>query len=306
VTDLHQKIVDEILGEIHTEMRLSEVHDAATAIEGLFSAALGIAAGAADVGAIVPPHCTGSRLVFDPGTLHVNKDGSGYIAVSEDDFVLEDDREEGPDGPQGSVHWIVSLAASEMAALRNFLNGQTTAPVARVINDNQPGRTAIVEILCEPPTLGVGTPLFAALSQPAPAAGAADVGALREGLKPFAQRADRYDDRDSISIGDSCELWQLERNPSLRVDITVGDLRRARAALSQPPAPAEGWRPSPAGRPEPEISHVDLCHLSRVFCDATGPTSAQDVRINAWIGWHVATAAVRLAKSLPAAPEARS
>ncbi len=34
-------------------------------------------------------------------------------------------------------------------------------PVAKIINDNQAGRTAIVEILCEPPTLCVGTVLFA-------------------------------------------------------------------------------------------------------------------------------------------------
>ncbi|NEI60970.1 hypothetical protein GR243_03525 [Rhizobium leguminosarum] len=73
--------------------------------------------------AIVPPLCSGSALGFDPGTLYVNKDGSGYIAVNEDDFVLEDDRCEGPNGPEGSVHWIVRLDASEITALRDFLNG---------------------------------------------------------------------------------------------------------------------------------------------------------------------------------------
>ena len=35
-------------------------------------------------------------------------------------------------------------------------------PVAQVVNDNQPGKTAIIEILADPPTLGVGTKLFAA------------------------------------------------------------------------------------------------------------------------------------------------
>lgn len=34
-------------------------------------------------------------------------------------------------------------------------------PVAIVINDNQPGRTAIIEISKEPPTLAVGTKLYA-------------------------------------------------------------------------------------------------------------------------------------------------
>lgn len=79
------------------------------------------------VASIVPSHCSGSALAFEPGVLHVNKDGSGYIAVNEDDFVLEDDRCEGPDGPEGSVHWVVRLDASEIIALRDFLNGNTTA-----------------------------------------------------------------------------------------------------------------------------------------------------------------------------------
>lgn len=38
---------------------------------------------------------------------------------------------------------------------------KAAGPVARVINDNQPGRTAIIEVLCEPATLAVGTELFA-------------------------------------------------------------------------------------------------------------------------------------------------
>jgi hypothetical protein len=38
---------------------------------------------------------------------------------------------------------------------------KAAGPVAKVINDNQPGKTAIVEILLDPPTLPVGTMLFA-------------------------------------------------------------------------------------------------------------------------------------------------
>ncbi len=36
-----------------------------------------------------------------------------------------------------------------------------TAPVATVIDDNQPGRTAIIEVMTDPPTLPVGTKLYA-------------------------------------------------------------------------------------------------------------------------------------------------
>lgn len=39
---------------------------------------------------------------------------------------------------------------------------KAAAPVARIINDNQPGSTAIVEVLTSPPTLTVGTELFTA------------------------------------------------------------------------------------------------------------------------------------------------
>lgn len=79
------------------------------------------------VASIVPPHCSGYSFVFEPGVLHVKKDGSGYIVVNEDDFLLEDDRCEGPDGPEGSVHWIARMDAREVIALRDFLNGNTTA-----------------------------------------------------------------------------------------------------------------------------------------------------------------------------------
>lgn len=73
---------------------------------------------------IVPSHCSGSSLAFEPGVLHVNKDGSGYIAINEADFILEDDRD-GEGG--GSLHWIARMDASEIIALRDFLNGNTTA-----------------------------------------------------------------------------------------------------------------------------------------------------------------------------------
>lgn len=86
---------------------------------------------------IVPPHCTGYSFSFDPGVLHVKKDGSGYIAVDENDFVLEDDRCEGEHGPEGSVHWIVRLDASEMIALRDFLNG-TRACIAAPSQEADP------------------------------------------------------------------------------------------------------------------------------------------------------------------------
>lgn len=81
------------------------------------------AAQAGTVGDIVPDHCTGSAFTFEPGILNVNKDGSGYIAIYEADFECEDDRCEGPDGPEGSVYWIARMPASEMLAMRNFLNG---------------------------------------------------------------------------------------------------------------------------------------------------------------------------------------
>jgi hypothetical protein len=76
-----------------------------------------------NVGSIVPAHCSGKSLVLDPAVIHVRKDGSGYISICEEDLVLEDDRGEGPDGPEGSIHWIAHYSASDMTALRDFLNG---------------------------------------------------------------------------------------------------------------------------------------------------------------------------------------
>ena len=72
----------------------------------------------------VPEHCAGSAFAFEPGVFMINKDGSGYIAIDEKDFSCEDDRCEGPDGPEGSVHWIARMSADEVIALRDFLNGK--------------------------------------------------------------------------------------------------------------------------------------------------------------------------------------
>lgn len=73
---------------------------------------------------VVPDRCSGISMIFEGGCLHVRKDGSGHIVVDEDDFILEDDRREGENGPEGSVHWIARFPAGEMTALRDFLNGQ--------------------------------------------------------------------------------------------------------------------------------------------------------------------------------------
>lgn len=61
-------------------------------------------------------------FLLDPGVFVIKADGTGYIAIDESDFLLEDDRGEGPDGPEGSVHWIVRFTASEMAGLHEFIN----------------------------------------------------------------------------------------------------------------------------------------------------------------------------------------
>jgi len=75
-------------------------------------------------GDLVPDHCTGMSLAFEPGVLHIRKDGSGSICIAEKDFELEDDR----DDEGGSVHWIARLDASEIIALRDFLTRGTSRP----------------------------------------------------------------------------------------------------------------------------------------------------------------------------------
>ena len=53
------------------------------------------------------------------------------------------------------------LSSKELDLIsQGFENYKTAVPVAKVVNDNQPGKTAIVEILCDPATLGVGTELY--------------------------------------------------------------------------------------------------------------------------------------------------
>jgi len=44
---------------------------------------------------------------------------------------------------------------------QSWENFKAALPVAQIINDNQSGRTAIIEILIDPPTLAIGTKLFA-------------------------------------------------------------------------------------------------------------------------------------------------
>lgn len=62
-------------------------------------------------------------LSFDPAYLWIRQDGSGYFCVPDADLVFVDDRREGPDGtPEGSIHWIARIDASEIIALRDFLN----------------------------------------------------------------------------------------------------------------------------------------------------------------------------------------
>lgn len=86
----------------------------------------------------------GGMLAFDDGSLLVRADGSGYIAVPEDQFTLYDDQCEGPDGPQGSACWIAELPTSEIVALRDFLNGQPAQPadIVKTISDEDQSLTA--------------------------------------------------------------------------------------------------------------------------------------------------------------------
>lgn len=44
---------------------------------------------------------------------------------------------------------------------QGWQNFKSALPVAEVVNDNRPGKTAIIEILTDPPTLAVGTKLYA-------------------------------------------------------------------------------------------------------------------------------------------------
>jgi hypothetical protein len=83
------------------------------------------------------------------------------------------------------------------------------------------------------------------------AASQADAARLRDVLKLFAERAERYDDTPYAVIGDTVGLWQIDANPGMRVDLTVGDLRRARDALAASQPQGEGDVTEPA-----ETQHV--------------------------------------------------
>lgn len=63
---------------------------------------------------------------------------------------------------------------------------------------------------------------------------------MKGALEPFATRADRYNGVPGIlRISDCVELWQIQQNKGLQIDITVGDLRRAREAYEALSIPAE-------------------------------------------------------------------
>lgn len=67
------------------------------------------------------------------------------------------------------------------------------------------------------------------------------ISALKAALKPFADKADAYDDIPGLlRIDESVELWQISKNKGMQVDFTVADLRRARTALASAP-PSSGF-----------------------------------------------------------------
>lgn len=70
------------------------------------------------------------------------------VIITDEQFVIDADAD-------------LSLT-DEMKISDGWETFKAAAPVAKVINDNQPGKTAIIEILSDPPTLAVGTMLFAA------------------------------------------------------------------------------------------------------------------------------------------------
>jgi hypothetical protein len=66
---------------------------------------------------------------------------------------------------------------------------------------------------------------------------------LREALEPFALAANRYDkckDKRPLAFAHEFHLETL----------SIGDLRRARSALSRPAQDAEGWRPIDENTPK--------------------------------------------------------
>lgn len=68
--------------------------------------------------------------------------------------IATDEREHGDD--DWSSYYRMKQAAERA------LNGEYSRdPVAVVVNDNQPGKTATIQILSEPPTISVGEKLYA-------------------------------------------------------------------------------------------------------------------------------------------------
>lgn len=59
---------------------------------------------------------TGAALSFEPGVLNVNRDGSGSLAFRESILEIE----QSDDG--GADYWFANLPASEVLAIRDFLN----------------------------------------------------------------------------------------------------------------------------------------------------------------------------------------
>lgn len=63
---------------------------------------------------------TGSSLAFSDGVLHVNKDGSGHIVVSEEHFEIEVEYDSEDGGRFG--FWVARFPPGEMQAIKDFLN----------------------------------------------------------------------------------------------------------------------------------------------------------------------------------------
>ena len=131
-----------------------------------------------------------------------------YRLVAEDDYCRTCGGE-----PMGACLCLPHPATS--AAVPSPLpgTGQFTAPQGR----SSAPRSGLTENgTCTPPV--------------APGDRQGDVERLRKALEPFVREEEHWRDIPGvIRCDDDVELWQ---NPGRRVAITVGDLRRARAALA--------------------------------------------------------------------------
>jgi hypothetical protein len=87
--------------------------------------------------------------------------------------------------------------------------------------------------------------------QAAPAVPAGE--AMRQALEPFAKAAYRWDDPPGVITHDNVELWQ---NGKLVDYLTVGDLRRARAALSAQTAVQGEAQPNPLNDTQAELDAI--------------------------------------------------